>query len=285
MRRLYLFYILSLCFIQGHSISLEEVRFNNEEVDTIKISSILSKAAKIDNPSERIVNIAKQFINTPYAAGTLEGNPERLTINLDSLDCTTFVETVLALTLTANEQHPSWRYFIHNLERIRYRNGNLNGYASRLHYISDWIVDNSYRGIITEATGCIPHSKYTTKSLDFMTSNREKYPALTDDTEFIRIQEIEMGYRSHQFPYINREKLSSKEINNTLKDGDIIAITTSIRNLDVTHMGIIVKIDNTPHLLHASSAAGKVIIDPRPLYDYVCRSKLNTGIRVIRLNH
>lgn len=285
MRRLYLFYILSLCFIQGYSISLEEVRFNNEETDTIKINTILSKAAKIDNPSERIINIAKQFINTPYAAGTLEGNPERLTINLDSLDCTTFVETVLALTLTANEQHPSWRYFTHNLERIRYRNGNLNGYASRLHYISDWIVDNSYRGIITEATGSIPYSKYTTKNLDFMTSNREKYPALADDTEFIRIQEIEMGYRSHQFPYINREKLYSKEINNTLKDGDIIAITTSIRNLDVTHMGIIVKIDNTPHLLHASSAAGKVIIDPRPLYDYVCRSKLNTGIRVIRLNH
>ena len=93
-----------------------------------------------------------------------------------------------------------------------------------------------------------------------------------------------MGYRSHRFPYIKREKLALKEVINALQDGDVIAITTKIKNLDVTHMGIIVKENGIPHLLHASSAAGKVILDPLPLYDYVRRNNSNTGIRVIHLN-
>lgn len=284
MKKICLLTILLLAFINTHAISLGEIRFRSEASDTTRIKSVISDASTIESPSERIIYIAKRFVDTPYVAGTLEGSPEMLTINLDGLDCTTFVETVLALAYTADNPHSSWRDFADNLERIRYRNGHLDGYSSRLHYISDWIVNNSHRGIITEATNSIPHCEYTTKSIDFMTANRDKYPVLADDTEFQRIKSVEMGYRSHRFPYIKCEKLSLRDVNNALENGDIIAITTKIKNLDVTHMGFIIKIDNTPHLLHASSAAGKVIIDPLPLYDYIRRGKLNTGIRVIRLN-
>lgn len=62
-----------------------------------------------------------------------------------------------------------------------------------------------------------------------------------------------------------------------------MAITTDIKNLDVTHIGIVVFRDGKPHLLHASSKAGKVLIDPLPLENYVRRNKHNTGIRVIRM--
>lgn len=285
MRKLYISAITAMTLIShGVNASAGELRFHNEETDTVKINNILIDAIRLGNTPEKIVHIAKQFIGTPYAAGTLEGSPEMLTVNLDSLDCTTFVETVLAMTCTTNERRTSWRDYVYNLERLRYRNGTLNGYSSRLHYISDWIVDNSHRGNITEVTNRIPRSEYIIKSIDFMTTNREKYSALADETEFQRMKEVEMGYRSHRFPYIKREKLALKEVINALQDGDIIAITTKIKNLDVTHMGIIVKENGIPHLIHASSAAGKVILDPLPLYDYVRRNNSNTGIRVIRLN-
>ncbi len=285
MKKLYLATAIFLSsFCQSWAVSIGEVRFHNESTDTIKINSILSTAIAQPTTAEKIINIAQQFIDTPYAAGTLECIPERLTVNLDSVDCTTFVETVLALAQTANEQRTSWRDFIFNLEHLRYRNGKMNGYSSRLHYISDWIVDNTHRGNITEVTNRIPRSEYTQKSLDFMTANRDKYPALSDENQFLKVKSIEMGYRSHRFPYIKREMLSLKDVTNALRDGDVVAITTRIKNLDVTHIGIIKKFDGVPHLLHASSAAGKVIIDPLPLYDYIRRSNSNTGIRVIRLN-
>ena len=44
------------------------------------------------------------------------------------------------------ENRKSWRDFIYNLKRMRYRSGEINGYPSRLHYVSDWIVDNRFRG-------------------------------------------------------------------------------------------------------------------------------------------
>ena len=45
-----------------------------------------------------IVEIGRLFINVPYKAGTLENlGKEKLIVNVPGFDCTTFVETVLAL--------------------------------------------------------------------------------------------------------------------------------------------------------------------------------------------
>ena len=34
------------------------------------------------------------------------------------------------------------------ITRIRYRGGRLAGYPSRLHYFTDWLLDNERRGLI-----------------------------------------------------------------------------------------------------------------------------------------
>lgn len=266
--------------------SFNEIRFHNETNDTIKINQLLQSVISSDckTPNDRIIFIAKQFLNTPYVAHTLEGETEMLTINIDELDCTTFVETVMALSYTAGENRSSWRDFIYNLKRIRYRNSEINGYSSRLHYISDWIINNSHKGLLSEVTDRIPEHSYTTKTIDFMSSHRNSYKQLTDSIEFDRIKNIEMGYRLHRFPYIKKERLIKKNVQKALMEGDIIALTTKIDGLDVSHMGIITFVDGTPHLLHASMTAKKVIIDPRPLHEYLRRGKNLTGIRVIRLS-
>lgn len=257
------------------------VRFNNEATDTTNITNVLIKASELpyNDRGKRIEFIASQFIDKPYKGGTLEFQPEQLTVNTDEFDCTTLVETIVAMEMTIDERRSSWRDFIYNLEKLRYRNGQVDGYASRLHYISDWIVDNTHKGIITDVTARIANPASQIKSLDFMTSNRDKYPALKDSATFEQMKKAEMGYRSHKIPYI--KTIGIKEAN--LRTGDIVAITTDIKNLDVTHIGIVVFRDGKPHLLHASSKAGKVLIDPLPLENYVRRNKHNTGIRVIRM--
>lgn len=278
--------LISFYAICANAITLEQVRFNNEDSDTTTITNILISTSEqnFDNPNSRINYVAHLFLDKPYVANTLEGKAELLSINVDEVDCTTFVEMVLALAYTVGEGRNSWIDFIHNLERIRYRNGQLNGYGSRLHYISDWIIDNSHRGNIKEVSNIFPYHSYQIKSLDFMSRNREKYVALKDSAEFERIKNTEIGYRNHRFPYIKKENLRKKEVQSTFKEGDVVALTTNIDGLDVSHLGIITIINNMPHLLHASSTKGKVTIENKPLHETLAKSRRNTGIRVIRLN-
>ncbi len=266
-------------------VTPSQIRWHNESTDTTKITKLLIQATDLSasNPNELMEFIGRQFVGMPYKSGTLEMEPETLTINLDEFDCTTFIETVTALALTIEDRKNSWQDFANNLESLRYRQGEANGYASRLHYFSDWIVTNIHRGYIKEVTDRIPQSDSQIKTLDYMSHNRASYPALKDSATFEGIKNMEVGYRSHRFPYIKSARLTSKPVTNALKGGDIVALTTKIGGLDVSHVGLIVIEKDGPHLLHASSREGKVVVDKLPLAEYMRKSSNLTGIRVIRL--
>lgn len=267
--------------MRSEAVMPGQTRFHDEAADTAAITSILDcvTAKGPLSANERISQFGRLLIGTPYVEGTLEGTPEMLTVNMEGLDCTTFVETVMALTMTLESGRNSWMDFLYNLEKIRYRAGRVNGYGSRLHYISDWIVDNAHRGNLEDVTAAIGFPSYTVKTLDFMSSHRSSYPALSDEEAYQAIKNMEVGYRSHRYPEIKPQDLKKAK----LREGDIVAITTNVKGLDVQHMGIIVMEGGTPHLLHASSKAGKVIIDPLPLSEYLRKNRSATGIRVIRL--
>lgn len=283
----YIIFILLLIILPANVLAADphEVRWHNEAADTTTITRILVKATDLcaSNPNQLVEFIGREFIGTPYKAGTLEGSPEALTVNLEEMDCTTFVETVVALALTVENHRCSWIDFLDMLETIRYRNGYADGYASRLHYISDWVITNTHRGYIKDVTDRIPQSDVQIKTLDFMSRNRSKYPALSDSATFEGIKNMEVGYRSHRFPYIKSARLSSKPIINALKGGDIVALTTKTNGLDVSHVGILVIEKDGPHLLHASSKEDKVVIDKLPLTEYMRKAHQLTGIRVLRL--
>lgn len=284
--------ILSACILCGivlgaQSASVGMTRFHNESNDTVKINNMLAQAYDAvanASPEARVAYIGEMFLNTPYKSGTLEIEPEILTINIDEVDCTTYIDYVLAMAYTIGEGRTSWRDFTYNLQRMRYRKGEVNGYSSRLHYISDWIVDNAYRGNLKEATTSMPACEYQEKTLDFITANRDKYPALKDSEEYEKMRNAEIGYRRHRYPYVKSSRLSHKEISNSLKSGDVVCITTRTPGLDVQHMAIIIKKDDIPYIMHASSSAGKVILDSVPLADYLKKNRNATGIRVVRLN-
>ncbi|MDE7407055.1 MAG: DUF1460 domain-containing protein, partial [Muribaculaceae bacterium] len=126
-------------------------------------------------------------------------------------------------------------------------------------------------------------STYQVKTLDFMSTHRDKYPQLADSVQFERIKNTEIGYRSHRYPFIKTSRIGAKVTAAALNEGDIVVLTTSVPGLDVSHMGIIVIESGMPHLLHASSATGKVVVDKATLYDYMRRNKKITGLRVLRM--
>ncbi|MDE6316848.1 MAG: DUF1460 domain-containing protein, partial [Muribaculaceae bacterium] len=276
----------------------QNIRWNNEGSDTLKINELLMSAVSIHDPQERIASLAQRFIDTPYVGGTLESTPknnesapkesttwnggEILTVNINEVDCTTLIDYLAALALTGGEHRTSWRDFTYNLERMRYRGGEIKGYPSRLHYISDWIVDNTHRGNLEEVTGRCDLATYEVKSLNFMSVNRNLYPALADSANFAAIKETESGYRNHRYPIIKTSRVGNAA-KTFLRTGDIVALCTNKKGLDVSHMGILfIDEKKVPYLLHASSKAGKVILDTIPLDQYLTKNRL-AGIRVIRL--
>ncbi|WP_373397222.1 N-acetylmuramoyl-L-alanine amidase-like domain-containing protein [Algoriphagus halophilus] len=68
-----------------------------------------------------------------------------------------------------------------------------------------------------------------------------------------------------------------------IQSGDLIAITTSMSNLDVVHTGFAIEKNGRIHLLHASSKNQEVEISEKPLSDYLAGNKSQSGIMVARL--
>ena len=162
MKKILLTVILNITFsIVTFAASPMDMRFHCEN-DTNKINTLLNEGLKsnLKTSNELVVFYANKLLGTPYVAHTLEGETEQLTINIDELDCTTFVETLYALTRTTLSNRTSWRDYANNLESVRYRNGVIGDYSSRLHYISEWIINNSSRDNLKDITPDFSKCKY-----------------------------------------------------------------------------------------------------------------------------
>lgn len=229
---------------------------------------------------ETIVSIGKTFLDTPYVAKTLEiGETESLVVNLQGLDCTTFVENVLAFSLLLQREQTSFQEFTRNLKTIRYKDGVLEGYASRLHYFSEWIRNNEAKGLLKDITGEIG-GKELKKDINFMSTHRDLYPFLTDEENYEKIKASENYLNNQVICVLAQNDIAENE--HFIQSGDIIALTTSIKGLDVTHTGIATReADGRIHLLHASTV-GKVVVSDVPLVDYLKNIESNTGILVAR---
>jgi len=264
-------------------LSLAQV-YTEKDVEICNSKFELAVDKKLsDKPiSEIISEIGRSFLNTEYKAFTLEQEgTEQLVIHLTGLDCTTFLENTLTISRCIKKQKTSFEDYQNELTNIRYRDGKLNGYPSRLHYFSDWIYNNSKKGIVKDVTKEIG-GKPIKFNVFFMSKNPDKYKKLTESPEFIPLiakQEKEINKRKYY--YIPKEKVST--IEDKIQNGDLIAITTNLPGLDVGHVGIAVKeSDGRIHFLHAPLSGSKVQISEKPLPEYLAAIKKHTGIIVMR---
>lgn len=242
------------------------------------------KYAKENNLSQRyfgeiIQKISEQFLGTAYKAGLLdESTKENLVVNLTQFDCVLFVETVLAIARGVAVQDYSSQTFSINVKEQRYRNGELNGYCSRLHYFSEWISDNEKRGNVTNITANLG-GVYMNKTLNFMSKNRQSYPKFANnEAEYQCVVNMENSLKNLSFNYIPTNEIH--KVYNQLQPGDIIAIATNIEGLDVTHTGLIYRTVNDVGLIHASPS-GSVKVS-RDLETFVSQVEDSIGIVVAR---
>lgn len=270
-------FVLFASDIQSQIFSEEDIKIFNRKISFADENELSKKPI-----NEIIVEIGKSFIGTEYAAHTLEKDgDENLVINLSGLDCTTFLETSLTLARCIEKGTTKFQDYQNELTFLRYRDGKIDKYPSRLHYFSDWIFNNQQKNIVKDVTKEIG-GELIQFNLNFMTENPEYYKQLEENPDFIPvIRKQEKDINSRNYYYIPKAKVESAE--NKIKTGDLIAITSSVKGLDINHVGIAVKMDDGKiHFLHAPLVGSKVQITPEPLHDYLKKIKKHTGIIVLR---
>ncbi|HYJ78524.1 MAG TPA: N-acetylmuramoyl-L-alanine amidase-like domain-containing protein [Longimicrobiaceae bacterium] len=236
-----------------------------------------------------VARAAELALGTPYKAYTLEqylvdgGDPRRepLTLHLDVFDCVSLVESAIAAARTAAKGvRAGWEDFAGEMERMRYRDGVRNGYASRLHYFSEWIADGARRGLLRDL-GPELSADEDRRPLRFMTEHRGSYPALRDDATFAAIGAMERALDDSPRHVIPTARIP--EVQDRIQSGDVLAFATSIAGLDVTHTGLAHRDGGgVLRVLHAPLSGGAVEVSRSTLPEYVAAIRRSTGILVAR---
>jgi hypothetical protein len=251
---------------------------SDEEIYNRKVQN--AKGVSLDDFT---LNIAKSFLNRPYKAHTLEGNQtEKLVVNLREFDCSTFVESCIAMGLTYRKDDISFDKYQKYLQRLRYyKNGKIKGFESRINYFSDWLYTHEEDGLLINVTPSMGGIAWK-KNIHFMSTHWNKYPFPKDMELLGKIVKIEERINGQSYTLIPKSKV--KSIENQFMNGDIIGITTNIDGLDVTHEGFAIRLqDKRVYLIHASSDFKRVMVTDKPLAEYLAKNKNQTGIMVARL--
>ena len=225
------------------------------------LEDMLRKSSSYSTPGERIHYLSSLFLGTAYKESTLLGDiatPEVFVINLQEVDCFTFIEYIEAMRLSG-----SFHEFEKNLEKIRYRSGKV-AFTARKHFFTDWSEFNKdFVDDVTEHIGgretILVRSQLNSKE---------------DGTSFLYgIQPF-----SRDIEYIPSNALADKLVDN-LKTGDYIGMYSATPGLDVSHVGIFIKTGGEAFLRHASSSKKQMKVIDQDFNSYV---KTKPGIIVLR---
>jgi len=235
-------------------------------------------AAQANSLTAKTLAVAQSFLGTPYTTGTLDRNAtEQLVMNLRQLDCWTLMENSLAISQTGGDDFETYQSHV---QQLRYWGGTINGYGSRIHYFSGWLLQAEKNGYLRDLTQEMGGVRYR-KKINYITARPAKYPKIRDTATLRALQAAEKRINAHEWYFIPKSKVAAME--KQIQDGDLIMLTSAKRDLDISHQGFAVRRNGRVHLLHASSLSKKVIISKQPLPQYMAAQKGQSGIMVARL--
>jgi len=181
----------------------------------------------------RIDGLWRHFRGRPYQGGTLTppGEAEELVLRLDVFDCLTWLDHAVALL-----QADSYRDYHGHLLRNRYYDSEIS-FETRRHFFTDWLDrDDWYSPRDLQ-------SEQAVKLLNRRAGGGTWVPGIP--------------CRMRRFGWLPSASLSSRQ--ELLRSGDLIGFYTDLPGLDVTHVGLLEVDGDSLFLLHASSAAGKLV--------------------------
>ena len=270
----------------GGTASARSAYSTYKKQDSVKIVTLLKEASRLKTkPKIWMLYFGKKFLGVPYVAGTLDAaKDERLVINTTQLDCTTYVEMVVALTRCAESKKYTFADYCEQLKHVRYIGGDV-AYEKRQHYFTAWINDNVEEGIVTDIQVNPPFTSVQHINVNWMTTHQSSYKMLNGNAVRLKgIKALENSINGKSYRCIPKTKIANNSLfRKTILDGDIIVIITNKKGLDTTHIGIASWHSDGLHLLNASSIHKKVIDEPMTLRTYMSKHPSQIGIRVCRV--
>ncbi len=200
----------------------------------------------------RIERVSAELVGCPYQSNPLigsAGSPEVFTVGLESFDCVTFIETVLAF---AQSKRPD--RFLDRLRSIRYALGKVQ-WNSRNHYMTDWIRNNVRTGAIA------------------------RIPALKGTRKKDRVLNVVPGLVARRMKFACVPKTDLRARAAGIQTGDLIFFASTRSHLDVFHCGILIRNGTGLMLRHASRSRGVVVEEK--LEDFLGSQRM-AGVIVVR---
>jgi hypothetical protein len=271
------------------------------------IALLLGRSQEL-NFSDRVSFLSSYFIGKNSTLGPLgEGNFDIFDrdpiYSFTDFDCTTFVETVMALSLSKNVDD-----FFSTLTKIRYKDGKIS-FKNRNHFISlDWIPNNSGLGFLSDITSKVGPSQVLKTTIDkknwykkLNLNSIKGRDELTDDEKLVLLENLKLLGEEYSPTVAHLQFIKIQDIFNMpqilekIPDGSIISIvrlnwdlTPSIGTyLDVSHQGLAVWKNGILIYRHASLEFTKVL--DVPLIKYLERfvgneDKVGINIQKILIN-
>lgn len=217
-----------------------------------QVTRLLKRLGSERSIEARVDKASGFFLGHGYAQDPLGGGPGLIEVfraSLESFDCVTYMESVLALAASSNAAE-----FARHLRQIRYRNGKVDWFE-RNHYMSAWLANNKRLGTLSDLTRG-PETIAKTRTLD-----------------------VVQGLPSRRVTFRCFPKRRFATIKRRMRTGDLILFVSTRKHLDVFHTGILIKRNDMVLLRHATRSVGKVI--EQDLADFLKKNRM-TGFILAR---
>jgi len=215
---------------------------------------------------EVIGKMAMELKGTPYVGFTLEVSKdvECCVVNLKGLDCVTFFEDCLCTARIIKKGKSSPEDLVSEVQLTRYRGGRMGDFTTRLHYTTDWFVDNEQKGVVKILAPELPGAAPFTQKVGIMTKHPENYRQLAAHPELLdKIRQSEEKINARSLKYVPMDKLALAEP--FLQTGDIVGVCTTAEGIDIAHTGLCIKDDQgIVHFMDASSARSRMKVTLEP---------------------
>jgi hypothetical protein len=222
-----------------------------------KLDAQVQAAHSLPLPA-RIDQLSKLFLGVPYGEFPLgdgagvEPGPRWRT---DTVDCQTYVETVLAL---ANSRNLSEAKMV--LDDIRYSGS--PSFSNRNHFTeAQWLPTNTQKGYLVDEVPVID-GRAPKETLVLKKSDWSKVPALK------RLESANIPDGSYTVRYLPLEEVTSRA--KSIEPGTILMVVRQYdpsRVVRISHMGFVLKGPNGLIVRHASTGTEHAVVD-EPLSEF-----------------
>ncbi|MFO0485365.1 MAG: N-acetylmuramoyl-L-alanine amidase-like domain-containing protein [Sphingobacteriia bacterium] len=229
-----------------------------------------------------------QLQAVPYGSGGKGSQAGQTLINLEQMDCLTFVENLLALYLT---QHMLAEHVHHMrdaeilerykyvLDHIRYDRGVNCRWEDRLFYFTQAMEQLRQYGLVQDVAALNGEPYH--KPISYMSTHRARYPGVQDWQRVVHYEQQLSVARRFYYPHQVYERYAE-----LAQTGDIIAFASTQAGLDISHLGFVERDAETGglRLTHSSSLAGRLVVG-QDLCSYLGNRTGIEGFFVYRLTY